>query len=357
MSFYQKIKPILFKIDPENAHNLMTKFMLIPPKIPLLESCLARRYCSVYQSLTQNIHGLHFYNPVGLASGFDKNGEFVRGMAGIGFGFLELGSVTQMPQEGNPKPRVFRHVVEESLQNAMGFNNIGVRGMIANLKKHYPFSIPLGINIGKNKNLVLADSLKNYELSLEALKDYGDYFTFNLSSPNTPNLRDLQNESFVEELLAMARSITQKPLFIKISPDMEIDSMLAVCQKAIECNVSGIVATNTTIDYATVSHPIQKDGVGIGGISGKALCQKSREILRILAQHFFGKTILISLGGVGDSDEVYKRLKLGASLVQIMSALVYQGPSLIARINKEVHQKLVADGFANITEVIGKEIA
>lgn len=357
MSFYQKIKPLLFKMDPERAHNLMTKLMLIPPKIPLIESCLVSSYCCVYDTLIQDIHGLHFYNPVGLASGFDKNAEFVRGMAGIGFGFLELGSITQMPQEGNPKPRIFRHVAEESIQNAMGFNNIGVRGMLANLKKHYPFSVPLGVNIGKNKNLVLADSLKNYELSLEVLKDYGDYFTFNLSSPNTPNLRDLQNESFIEELLIMARGITQKPLFIKISPDMEIDSMLAVCQKAIDCKVSGIIATNTTVDYTTVSYPIQKDSVGVGGISGRALCQKSREILRILAQHFFGKTTLISLGGISDSHEAYQRIKLGASLVQIMSALVYQGPSLIAKINKELHQKLLADGFKNITEAIGKEIA
>ncbi|RDU61404.1 dihydroorotate dehydrogenase (quinone) [Helicobacter sp. MIT 14-3879] len=357
MSFYQKIKPMLFKMEPENAHNFVTKLMLIPPKIPFLESFLANSYCRVYKNLAQDIHGLHFYNPIGLASGFDKNAEFVRGLAGLGFGFLELGSITQMHQEGNPKPRIFRHVAEESIQNTLGFNNIGVRGMLANLKKHYPFTVPLGINIGKNKNLVLADSLKNYELSLEELKNYGDYFAFNLSSPNTPNLRDLQNENFVGELLNMARGITQKPLFIKISPDMEIDTMLAVCQKAIECGVNGIIATNTTIDYSVIANPIQKDGINVGGISGRALCEKSREVFRILAKHFFGKTTLISLGGISDSNEAYTRIKMGASLVQIMSALIYQGPSLVARINKELHEKLIADGFSNITEAIGKEIA
>ncbi|STQ85842.1 dihydroorotate dehydrogenase (quinone) [Helicobacter muridarum] len=357
MSFYRQLKPLLFKIDPEKAHNLVTKLMSITPKLHLLESYLVASYCKVYDNLSQDIHGLHFYNPVGLASGFDKNAEFIRSLAGIGFGFLELGSITQMPQNGNPKPRIFRHIEEESMQNAMGFNNIGARGMLANLKKHYPFSIPLGINIGKNKDLVLSDSLKNYELSLDTLKDHGDYFTFNLSSPNTPNLRDLQNESFVGELISMAREVTNKPLFLKISPDMEVDVMLAVCQKAIDCGINGIVATNTTIDYNVIANPIKKNDVAIGGISGKALCEKSRTVLKILGQNFFGKTTLISLGGISDANELYTRLGLGASLVQLMTSFIFHGPSLIANINKELSHKLEVDGFKSISEMIGKDIS
>lgn len=232
--------------------------MKMPQKIPLFESMIAKCYCRIHENLAQDIHGLHFYNPIGLASGFDKNAEAVRPLASLGFGYLELGSVTQMPQDGNEKPRMFRHVEEESLQNAMGFNNIGARGMLAHLKEVYPFCIPLGINIGKNKNIAQGDSLKNYELSLDTLKDYGDYFTFNLSSPNTPGLRDLQNESFVKELMEMAKSTTNKPIFIKISPDMEIESMLAVCDAAIQNGVNGIIATNTSIDYSLVSNPVEK---------------------------------------------------------------------------------------------------
>lgn len=356
MSFYEKIRPLIYKLESEKAHNIAIKFMGVLHKIPILESAIASSYCHVYESLSQEICGMKFYNPVGLSSGFDKNAEVIRPMASFGFGFLELGSVTQMPQDGNPKPRVFRHVAEESIQNAMGFNNIGARGMLINLHKHYPFCIPLGINIGKNKNLALSDSLKNYELSLQILKNHGDYFTFNLSSPNTPSLRDLQNEDFITELLDMARGITKKPLFIKISPDMDIDSMLKVCDKAISCGVSGIIATNTTTDYSLLPNPFKKEGQNIGGLSGKVLCEKSREILRILGQNFFGKTILISVGGISDATEAYIRFSLGANLVQIMSAMIYSGPSLIRRINKELDAKIRSNGFKHISEIIGTGI-
>lgn len=356
MSFYEKMRPLIYRLDPEKAHNLAIKLMHIPEKLPILESAITSSYCKVYEDLTQEIHGLKFYNPIGLASGFDKNGEVVRPMASLGFGFLELGSVTQMPQSGNPKPRIFRHIHEESLQNALGFNNVGARGMLANLQKHYPFCIPLGINIGKNKDIVLSDSLKNYELSLNTLKNHGDYFTFNLSSPNTPGLRDLQNENFVTELLDMAKGITSKPLFIKISPDMDLDSMLNVCNRAIESGVSGIIATNTTIDYSLVSNPAKREGQNIGGLSGKVLKEKSREILKILGQHFFQKTILISVGGIDSVDEAYTRLKLGANLLQLMSVMVYKGPSIIKKINKEIHKKLQAEGFKHISQVIGTGI-
>ncbi|WP_104718631.1 dihydroorotate dehydrogenase (quinone) [Helicobacter trogontum] len=353
MGLYKKIRPYLYKCDAEKIHNLTVKAMKLPQRIPLFESMIAKYYCRIHESLAQDIHGLHFYNPIGLASGFDKNAEIVRPLASLGFGYLELGSVTQMPQEGNEKPRMFRHVEEESLQNAMGFNNIGARGMLAHLKEVYPFCIPLGINIGKNKNIAQGDSLKNYELSLDTLKDYGDYFAFNLSSPNTPGLRDLQNESFVADLINMAKGVTNKPIFIKISPDMEIDSMLTVCDSAIKHGVSGIIATNTSIDYTLVSHPAKRNEQCFGGISGKALTSHSREILKILGQNFHKKTTLISVGGICDSNEVYERIKLGANLVQILSSMVYEGPTIIARMNNELAEKLKADGFNHINDAIG----
>ena len=356
MGFYKTIRPYLYKYDAEKVHNLAIKVMKLPQKIPLFESMIARCYCKVYENLAQNIHGLNFYNPIGIASGFDKNAEAVRPLASLGFGYLELGSITQMPQDGNEKPRIFRHIAEESLQNAMGFNNIGARGMLANLKEVYPFCIPLGINIGKNKNIAKGDSLKNYELSLDTLKDYGDYFAFNLSSPNTPGLRDLQNESFVSELLNMAKAVTNKPLFVKISPDMEIDSMLKVCESAISNGVHGIIATNTSIDYTLVANPFQRDGVSIGGISGKMLAQKSKEILKILGQNFYKKTTLIAVGGIYNANEAYERIKLGASLVQILSGMIYEGPTIVSSINRELSKKLQNDGFKHISEAIGVAI-
>ncbi len=356
MSFYRKIRPYFYKLEPEKAHNIAVKIMHLPEKIPLLESMFASHYCKVYNNLGQDINGLHFYNPIGIASGFDKNGDIIRSLAAIGFGHVEVGSVTQMPQDGNPKPRVFRHVEEESMQNSMGFNNIGVRGMLANLKNIYPFCVPIGINIGKNKNIAQSDSLKNYELSLDALKDYGDYFAFNLSSPNTPGLRDLQNEDFVKELLDMAKGITNKPLFIKISPDMNIDSMISVCSSAIEHGVGGIIATNTSIEYELIKNPVKKDGQCFGGISGKALKAKATEIMRILGQHFHKKTTLIAVGGISNANDAYERIKLGASLVQILSAFIYEGPSIVAKMNYELSEKLKSDGFNNVTEAIGVAI-
>ena len=356
MNLYKKIKPKLFRMDAEDAHNLIINVMKKTQSIPFIDSCLQKKYCVQYPSLHQRIYGLNFYNPIGLASGFDKNAEVIKPMRNIGFGFLELGSITFIPQSGNDRPRIWRHVAESSLQNHLGFNNIGAKAAAKNLAKHYPFSIPLGVNIGRNKDLNNQDSLKNYERSLRILSHCGDYFAFNLSSPNTPNLRDLQNESFVKELLQMAKSITSKPVFIKISPDMNVDSMLEVVQSAIDSGADGIVATNTTIEYGLLQNPFRKNGQNIGGISGEVLSQKSREILKILGKHFFKKTTLISVGGICSASEAYLRLGFGASLIQILSGMIYHGPALVASMNKELDSMLKADGFSHISQVIGSRI-
>ena len=356
MSLYTKLKPLIFKLDPENAHNLTINLLSLVEKLKPIESMLSRRYEHASPSLAQNLHGLHFPNPIGLASGFDKNASSIPGLACLGFGFLELGSVTYLPQAGNPKPRIFRHPKEESLQNALGFNNIGARGFLENMQKHYPYRLPLGINIGKNKNTQKKHALDDYRLSLELLKDSGDYFVFNLSSPNTPGLRDLQDEGFISELLPMARSITSKALFLKISPDMEVDSMLTLCRRAIELGLHGIIATNTTMDYGLVANPYKKDGLGFGGISGRVLCEKSREVLRLLASNFFGKVTIISVGGIHNADEAYMRLRLGASLVQVLSGLVYNGPGFISSLNKGIEERLKSHGFSSVKEIIGVDV-
>ncbi|TLD81968.1 quinone-dependent dihydroorotate dehydrogenase [Helicobacter sp. MIT 05-5293] len=351
MSFYKAFSPYLFKLDPERAHSLAEWYLRRIAPLPLMQDILAARYCVVDERLRTQVAGMEFYNPVGLSAGFDKNGTMVKGLSSLGFGFLELGTITQAPQSGNSKPRLFRFVEEQSLQNAMGSNNQGSLEISKRLRKFYPYSIPLGINVGKNKVIAQSDSLKNYENVLLDFVDVGDYFVFNLSSPNTPNLRELQNVNFVQELFTMARSHTSKPLFVKLSPDMEAQKMLKVAEMSIASGASGIIATNTTIDYSLIEGA--KD---IGGISGLALREKSREFFEILSEAFFGKTTLISVGGINNAQEAYERIKLGASLIQVFSAMIFEGPSLCRSINQGLLECLERDGFAHINEALGKGI-
>lgn len=351
MFSYQKIRDLLFKFDAENVHNFAEKFLSHIANKPMIQDLLINNFYYQNSILNNTICNISFPNPIGLAPGFDKNATMLEGLATLGFGFLELGTITKLPQSGNPKPRLFRHIDEKSIQNAMGFNNDGALAIKKRLEKKYPFCIPLGINLGKNKHIEQKDALKDYEEVLKEFLHIGDYYVFNLSSPNTPNLRDLQNENFVGELFSMARSHTQKPVFLKIAPDMATDALLNVCQKAIENNASGIIATNTTIDYSLVKNP--KD---IGGISGQVLTQKSFEVFKTLAQSFFGKTTLISVGGISDAKEAYKRIRHGASLVQIYTGFIFEGPSICSNINKELVSLLKNDGFYNIQEAIGVDL-
>ncbi|TLE00683.1 quinone-dependent dihydroorotate dehydrogenase [Helicobacter japonicus] len=351
MSIYQKISPYLFRIDAEKMHDIAEWTIKNIAPLPLVQDYLVSQYCVFDESLHTQVAGMRFYNPVGLAAGFDKNATMVKGLSALGFGFLELGTITQAPQSGNPKPRLFRYIQEKSLQNEMGFNNQGSLKIAERLEKIYPYSIPLGINVGKNKIIAQSDSLKNYENVLLDCLNIGDYYVFNLSSPNTPKLRDLQNVSFVQELFAMAKTHTQKPIFIKISPDMKPDDMLKVVEMSIKCGASGIIATNTTIDYSVLNGAKES-----GGVSGEALKEKSREILRILSEAFFGKTTFISVGGISDANEAYQRIRLGASLVQVFSGLIFQGPTLCREINEGLLQLLKNDGFTSLNEAIGYDI-
>ncbi|MDE5816558.1 MAG: dihydroorotate dehydrogenase (quinone), partial [Helicobacter sp.] len=271
--------------------------------------------------------------------------------AALGFGGIEVGTITPKPQSGNPRPRMFRLIEEQSLQNAMGFNNSGSEAVAQNLAPSVPFVLPVGVNIGKNKDTPNEQSLNDYAALLRAFAPLADYLVVNVSSPNTPNLRDLQNDSFVSELFCLAKTITHKPILLKIAPDMPSDALLCLCENAVRSGASGIIATNTTIDYA-----LSKNARNFGGISGQLLCSKSAEILRILSGALFGKTLLISAGGVHSAEEAYMRLRAGASCVQLYSALVYEGPSLVYRIKKGLLRLLLRDGFAQITEAIGADV-
>jgi len=347
---YQNIRPWLYKLDPESAHHL-AEFVLRLPNIcqipfnPFLKSRFVTN-----EVLKQELFGRTFLNPVGLGAGFDKNATMIRGIQILGFGYTEIGTVTPKPQPGNPKPRMFRHIEEESIQNAMGFNNEGLLKVQKRLKQRYPFTTPIGINIGKNKITPEAEAINDYITLIKALHELGDYLVINISSPNTPGLRNLQNEEFITRLFEEAKTITSKPILLKIAPDMSKEDAVALTSLAVEKGADGIIATNTTIDYSLVKNP--KD---IGGLSGAVLKEKSFEIFEAVAKELYGKTTLISVGGIDSAKEAYRRIKAGASLVQIYSGLIFHGPDMIKNINTELTELIKADGYTNITEAIGSE--
>ncbi len=347
---YSSLKPYLFKLQPESAHHLVEYFLRGANIFPSAYNPWIENHFILDGSLSQELFGRSFLNPVGLGAGFDKNATMIRGIQALGFGFTEIGTVTPQPQSGNPKPRMFRHIQEESIQNAMGFNNEGMYKAQKRLQERFPFSTPIGANIGKNKTTDEKDAISDYTSLIKSFKDLCDYLVINISSPNTPGLRDLQNEEFINELFTEAKKLTDKPILLKIAPDMEPEQAVELSKMAVNAGASGIIATNTTIDYTLVSEP--KD---IGGISGAVLKEKSFKIFDAVAKALYGKTVLISVGGIDSAEEAYRRIKAGASLVQVYSALIFHGPTLIRDINLGLIKLLQADGYSNITEAIGAD--
>ncbi len=347
---YQSIKPWLFKLEPETAHHVAETALRLPNICQIPFNSFLESHFITNDVLTQELFGRTFFNPIGLGAGFDKNATMIRGMQILGFGFTEIGTVTPKPQEGNPKPRMWRHPEEETLQNAMGFNNDGLLKVQKRLKERYPFTTPIGVNIGKNKVTADSEAINDYTTLIKALHELGDYLVINISSPNTPGLRDLQNEEFITRLFAEAKAITDKPILLKIAPDMSVEDAVALTTMAVEKGADGIISTNTTIDYSLVKSPFDK-----GGLSGAVLKQKSFEIFEAIAKELYGKTTLISVGGVDSAEEAYKRIKAGASLVQILSGLIFNGPDMIKNINTELTELIKADGYSNITQAIGAD--
>lgn len=347
---YENIKPWLFKLEPETAHHLAEYALRLPNICQLPFNSFLSSHFIADESLTQDLFGRTFLNPVGLGAGFDKNATMIRGMQILGFGFTEIGTYTPKPQAGNPKPRMWRHIEEETIQNAMGFNNEGLLKVQKRLKAIYPFTTPIGINIGKNKLTPDSEAINDYTTLIKATHTLGDYIVINISSPNTPGLRDLQNEEFITRLFAEAKAITDKPILLKIAPDMAIEDAVALTTMAVEKGADGIIATNTTIDYSLVPHPAE-----VGGLSGAVLKEKSFEMFEAIAKELYGKTTLISVGGIDSAEEVYRRIKAGASLVQILSGLIFHGPDMIRDINLELIELLRADGYTNIKQAIGAD--
>ncbi|TQR34636.1 dihydroorotate dehydrogenase (quinone) [Campylobacter sp. MIT 99-7217] len=349
---YQLIKPLLFKLDPEFAHSLAEYFLkTLDFTFPSALSLFAQDCIINDERLEQELLGLKFSNPVGIAGGFDKNATMIRPLATLGFGFLEFGTFTPKAQAGNDKPRLFRLVKQESLQNAMGFNNAGSARIAQNLSRLYPFVLPLGANIGKNKTTPNEEALKDYFILLKEFDKLCDYFIINISSPNTKNLRALQNDEFLKELLSEAKRLTSKPILIKIAPDMSVKDALKLCENAILHKASGFIIANTSTDYSLLDN-----NRTFGGISGKLIQEKSRTFFKALAKELFGKTLLISSGGIDSAKEAYERIKDGASLVQIYTGFIFKGPSLAKDINEGLLEFMQKDKIKDISELIGVNI-
>jgi dihydroorotate dehydrogenase len=298
----------------------------------------------------QTLLGLFFPNPVGLAAGFDKDGEIVGAAARLGFGWIEVGTVTPGPQRGNPMPRLYRHREARSLENCMGFNNAGGEALKKRLQRAYPAPVPLGVNLGKNKDTPNAKAQADYLGLLEMFSHNCDYFVINVSSPNTPGLRDLQEREFLADLLSTAREFTDRPVFIKLSPDLETRAVVELVQGAVESGAAGAILTNTT-----ARHSLLPGAHGVGGLSGEVLKQRSFELLETVASEVFGQCVLVSVGGVDSGREVYRRLRAGASLVQLYTALVYQGPRLLMSISDDLEELMARDGVGSLSEVVGAD--
>jgi len=345
---YATLRPWLFRLDAEKSHDLARMALDWTQRVPLALTQLRRRFAVDDPRLSQSLLGVTFPNPVGLAAGFDKNAELVKAMAALGFGFVEVGSITPQPQAGNPRPRLFRFPEAKSIQNAMGFNNAGMQAAANHLARVYPAPVPLGVNIGKNKTTPPEQALDDYRALTLTLHSYCDYLVVNVSSPNTPGLRDLQNEDFVTSLFALLRGLTTKPVLLKIAPDMSVDTAVSLCNAAVDSGAAGIIASNTTVDYSLLP-----GARASGGISGQALREKSFALFEGLAQSLFRRTVLISVGGIDSGQEAYRRLQAGASLVQVYSGLIFEGPGLIQRINRELLALLERDGFKTLGEAVG----
>ena len=336
---YNIVKKILFKYDPENVHYKVMKWLTKAYNSGVGKKYLECNYCIKHPSLERTVFGLKFKNPVGLAAGFDKDARFIDELACLGFGFIEIGTVTPRPQDGNEKPRLFRFPNDEAIINRMGFNNQGVEAAALRLKNRKT-DIIIGGNIGKNKTTSNEDASKDYEYCFKILHPVVDYFVVNISSPNTPNLRELQEKKPLRELLLQLQNLNlsypnPKPILLKIAPDLTDTQLDDVIEVVTETRLAGIVATNTTIDRDGLTadkNVIEKTGTG--GVSGKPLKQRSTEIIHYIFTKTNGTLPIIAVGGIFTAEDAQEKMNAGASLVQVYTGFIYEGPAIAKKICK-----------------------
>lgn len=341
MGLYESVaRPLAFRIDPERVHELAMRG---------IRSGLFKAPAFSDPRLESERFGVRFPNPVGLAAGFDKNGVALDRWRDLGFGFIEAGTVTFRPQSGNPKPRMFRVPEAQGLINRMGFNNEGAGAFALRLESAKP-GIPLGINLGKTKLAELEDAPKDYAESFRLLHSHGDYFVVNVSSPNTPGLRSLQDAGALREILAAMREVdTSRPLFVKVAPDLTPEALDEVVGVAIEAKLTGLIATNTTISREM----LPKDPGETGGLSGYPVQEMADRALAHLYRACPREMVLIGVGGIMNGDDAYRKITLGAHLVQIYTGWIYGGPGLVPAINRRIVELMERDGFKTLDEARG----
>ncbi|UWZ92616.1 quinone-dependent dihydroorotate dehydrogenase [[Pasteurella] aerogenes] len=337
---YSLIRKALFSLDAEQAHNLTVQLLKIAGYSPLNSLLKAVLACPV--SCGKTVMGLHFKNPIGLAAGADKNGEAIDGFGALGFGFIEVGTVTPLAQEGNPKPRQFRLIEAEGIINRNGFNNLGIDYLLENVKKS-KYDGVLGINIGKNKVTPIEHGKDDYLFCLNKAYNYADYITINISSPNTPDLRQLQYGDALDDLLQSIKArqnvLAEQynkyvPIAVKIAPDLNEAEVVQIADTLCRHHIDGVIATNTTISRETVNG--MKNAQEIGGLSGKPLQQQSTQIITRLASELQGRLPIIGSGGIDSVAQAEEKMAAGAELLQLYSGLIYHGPQLVKTLVRAV---------------------
>ena len=351
MSLYDAAKPALFLLPPETAHNAVHRGLKAVQDTPV-ETLLGERYAVTDDRLQQSVFGCEFPTPVGVAAGFDKNAEIPRVLTALGFGHVEIGGVTAERQPGNPQPRLFRLPEDNALINRMGFNNEGADRIGDRLDREPQPDVPLGVNIGKSKSTPLAEAADDYLYTYERVADAGDYFAVNVSSPNTPGLRSLQNRESLEAILGGLKDAGAAPLLVKLSPDLPdpaVEEALAVVD---DLDLDGVIATNTTTSRPeSLQNPNQAE---TGGLSGKPIEDDATDQIRFIAERT--DVPIIGVGGVSDAEGAYEKIRAGANLVQLYTGLVFEGPAIARDINAGLLNLLERDGFDSIGDAVGVDL-
>lgn len=334
------LRPILFQFDPEDVHHFTFSFLKIVHKIPFVPALFRSLYVVKNPKLEREVFGIKFPNPVGLAAGFDKDAKLYKELSNLGFGFIEIGTVTPKPQPGNEKPRLFRLKKDKAIINRMGFNNKGAWEAAKRLRKNK--NVLIGGNIGKNKSTPNEEAIHDYEICFDALYSVVDYFVVNVSSPNTPNLRELQDKEPLSRLLQTLQNKNlakpeQRPILLKIAPDLTDEQLLDIIDIVQTTKIAGVIATNTTISRENLipTHR-EKNQKETGGLSGKPLKDRSTEVIRFLSEKSGNAFPIIGVGGIHSPEDAIEKLEAGASLVQIYTGFIYEGPGLVKKINRAI---------------------
>ncbi len=333
------IRPILFCFDPEKVHHFTFSLIRNFSKLPGFKNLFKKLYLVEDQKLERELFGLKFKNPVGLAAGFDKDAKLYNELSNFGFGFVEIGTLTPKPQDGNPKKRLFRLKEDTAIINRMGFNNGGVTEAVERLKKNK--GVLIGGNIGKNKITPNENAVEDYKICFEALFDHVDYFVVNVSSPNTPNLRALQDKEPLTNLLKALQVLNfqkpkTKPILLKIAPDLTDEQLLDIIEIVATTKIDGVISTNTTISRDGLKSDNKSE---MGGLSGKPLTNRSTEVIRFLAEKSNKAFPIIGVGGIHSAKDALEKLEAGADLLQLYTGFIYEGPKLIKAINKALLKK------------------